>query len=325
MPNSPNKDRRARSRRVGFQDERIKPFGDDEFSHGFTSDTSNKIKSVRLDDFIVDEDLLQIRQSKTVQTTVREYAQAMKNGDNFPPLTLAKINKVLYLVDGFHRYSALKFLGLTTALVTVQTVNSLDEARLLAIKLNSKHGRKLTMKEKYQALDFYIASGNYMYNETEKEHYLQKALTVGDDETTEQLKLGNFPYGGIKTFRRMERDLDGVLTHKTIAGRLKKFYPDIYKQIRDVNGNQQTSNFTGYTDYTHAKNWKDYNDEITTTDKILAALIEISRRLTTVKESTNKETITQAIHELLTQVENKQAQETTIQKIQQMKESTHDF
>src|SRR5207244_8180075 len=48
------------------------------------------------------------------ETIIREYADAMTNGDAFPPIDVDGEETTYWLADGFHRVSAAKTAGYTT-------------------------------------------------------------------------------------------------------------------------------------------------------------------------------------------------------------------
>ena len=60
---------------------------------------------VLLKSITLDSDL-QIRVTGINHEAVDDYASAIKRGDAFPPVTLFKVGKELFLVDGFHRFAA---------------------------------------------------------------------------------------------------------------------------------------------------------------------------------------------------------------------------
>ena len=149
MPNSIKKERRAKRRQEG-KITWLNPFSK-------TDDS----KQLYLDDLIIDASQCQIR-DKTTDTTVRNYATAMQNGAEFPPVLVANLNGVYHLVDGFHRIEAIKYLGIPFCQARIIEVESIEEMRYEAVKANLTNGRQLTQKEKAKALDYYIQAGKHL-------------------------------------------------------------------------------------------------------------------------------------------------------------------
>jgi ParB-like chromosome segregation protein Spo0J len=83
----------------------------------------------------------------TDQNLVYQYLADMKNGDEFPPIKVMYDQENYWLFSGFHRYNAFKLLGLKEV-QTEYHEGTLDDARRLALKENSDHGRQLTPEEK---------------------------------------------------------------------------------------------------------------------------------------------------------------------------------
>lgn len=68
-----------------------------------------KTVTVRLEDIVLDPDL-QVRHAMD-EPTVRQYADAMRAGEVFPPIKVARPNGACLLVGGWHRVAAAKSLG----------------------------------------------------------------------------------------------------------------------------------------------------------------------------------------------------------------------
>ena len=75
------------------------------------------------------------------------YAENMKNGDKFPPITVHYDGSNYWLSSGFHRYAAHDQNGIDE--IDAEIVNgTLEEAQIYAFTANSKHGLPLTPQEK---------------------------------------------------------------------------------------------------------------------------------------------------------------------------------
>jgi hypothetical protein len=81
------------------------------------------------------------------QPVIEEYAEAMKDGDVFPAITLFDDGGSLYLADGFHRYFANQRLGNTEVEATV-VQGTLREALLHSFAANAIHGARRSNMDK---------------------------------------------------------------------------------------------------------------------------------------------------------------------------------
>jgi ParB-like chromosome segregation protein Spo0J len=74
------------------------------------------------------------------QETVNEYAEAMRNGDKFPPIVVFRDDEVFYwLADGFHRFEAAKGAGRNFIQAEIREGGK-REAILFAVGANAIHG-----------------------------------------------------------------------------------------------------------------------------------------------------------------------------------------
>lgn len=81
------------------------------------------------------------------QAVVAEYAEHMKDGDHFPPITVYYDGAEYWLADGFHRYFAVKASGQATIEAEV-TPGTQEEAQLFALGANKIRGLSLTFEDK---------------------------------------------------------------------------------------------------------------------------------------------------------------------------------
>ena len=100
----------------------------------------------------VDINLIRIdggTQCRTVidQPTVYSYRERMKEGDEFPLIETMFDGETNWLVDGFHRYHALKLAGVKEIEINSKS-GTLQDAQIEALKANSKHGKQLTNEDK---------------------------------------------------------------------------------------------------------------------------------------------------------------------------------
>jgi ParB-like chromosome segregation protein Spo0J len=85
--------------------------------------------------------------------TVREYADAMTDGAEFPPIVVYKdVGGSYWLADGFHRYYAALEIGLRDLMAEVR-LGELDAARWFSYTANGKHGLRRSRADLQRAID----------------------------------------------------------------------------------------------------------------------------------------------------------------------------
>jgi ParB-like chromosome segregation protein Spo0J len=104
---------------------------------------------IKLADIQVDAGL-QIR-AEINNETVAEYAEQMKAGDKFPPLSVYQVNGAHLLVDGFHRLDAAKLAGLDEILVEIHS-GTRQDALKAALGANVQHGLRRSNADKRRAV-----------------------------------------------------------------------------------------------------------------------------------------------------------------------------
>lgn len=82
---------------------------------------------------------------------VSEYAEAMKEGDTFPPIVVFNDGAKYWLADGFHRYHASNKIGYLDIEAEVKQGTKRD-AVLYSVSANSKHGLRRTNADKRKAV-----------------------------------------------------------------------------------------------------------------------------------------------------------------------------
>lgn len=97
-------------------------------------------------------DGLQTRVSLDEQT-VSEYAEAMRDGEEFPPVKVYEepCAGAYYLADGFHRVEAAMRAGYKELEADVVR-GTFEDALRYALSCNSRHGKRLTNEDKRRAL-----------------------------------------------------------------------------------------------------------------------------------------------------------------------------
>lgn len=104
--------------------------------------------------------LLKLSQIKATQVTqsrceintfqVDDYVEALKNGDQFPPVEVFCNQDDYYLVDGFHRFEAYQKIGLIEVEAIIHD-GDLRDAILYAAGVNADHGLPRTYADKRKA------------------------------------------------------------------------------------------------------------------------------------------------------------------------------
>lgn len=121
--------------------------------------------------------------SKLCQATVNRYAAAIKAGQQLPPLSVALVDGVPCLVDGYHRAAALELLGNTSAEAVVISATKLD-AQWMAAKANMQHGLPLKSKELRQAFRVYIRTGQHRKGRGKLKSYREIGQEIGRSHVT---------------------------------------------------------------------------------------------------------------------------------------------
>ena len=149
--------------------------------------------TVRIADLLRD-DRFQVRQ-RLDGGTIARYSRAMAAGSEFPPVTVALVDGVPVLVDGWHRVEAL--LAIDRHVVEAEVIKATEqEAVWMAASANMSHGLPLRRAELRHVFRAYVSS---------RQHLKKR---------------------GIKSYRDMAKDLPGV-SHNTIRNWMQKDFPKI--------------------------------------------------------------------------------------------------
>ncbi len=107
------------------------------------------IKVLNLGALVLDPKLQS--RTETNEQTIEDYSDAIKMGDEFPPLLVYFDGTHFWLVDGYHRYHANKKAG--KAGVSCEVVNdTFTNAVLRAASVNAKHGMRRTHADRRKAV-----------------------------------------------------------------------------------------------------------------------------------------------------------------------------
>jgi hypothetical protein len=145
--------------------------------------------------------------------TARGYAVAMRAGQTFPPVRLARIRGKLVLIDGWHRIEARRQLAAKATgakeraewCMVPATIEDMSEgeARWASATANLTHGKPLTRKEKDRVFERYMRAHRYR-------------------------KADGTP----KSSRQISKELQGALAHTSVLGRIREKYPKVYDAMR---------------------------------------------------------------------------------------------
>lgn len=134
----------------------------------------------------------QIRAGGLSPLHVNTLTRAMGSEGDLTPISVAKVGKAHYVVDGFHRLAAARKLGWSHISANVARMSA-PEARGFALLANTKHGRSLGRHDKDRLFDEYVAQDGHR----------------GDD-------------GAVKASRVIQAELNHIYSHETIRQKLKK-------------------------------------------------------------------------------------------------------
>lgn len=117
---------------------------------------------LKIDKLILDKELYP--RDEVNWRVAQGYKHAMKNGAMFPPISVGLFNKEFFVLDGWHRITALKHLKKDSVQAEVKAYKSKNDMYVEAVKLNSTHGKpfefteKLTIYGKLEAMNISSAS-----------------------------------------------------------------------------------------------------------------------------------------------------------------------
>lgn len=100
------------------------------------------------------------------QPTVYSYLEHMKEGDEFPLIETVFDGTTHWLTDGFHRWHAYKLLGVKEVEVKYKP-GTKEDAVLVSLRANAKHGKTLTLEDKRNKIKMALAIPGY----AEKSNY----------------------------------------------------------------------------------------------------------------------------------------------------------
>lgn len=122
------------------------------------------------------------------EAAVAEYAEDMRDGFPFPPVTVFHDGAVNWLADGFHRYHGARRAGLESILARVES-GTVTDARWFACGANRAHGLRRSPADKRRAVEMALKDHPEKSDRAIAEH-------VGVDHKTVasvRVQVGNSP------------------------------------------------------------------------------------------------------------------------------------
>ena len=98
-------------------------------------------KLVKIEDITVDHAVNVSRPEGLDLTVLAQYAEAMDNGANFPPIVVFDDGAKKWLASGFHRLEAAKSIGWAEFEAEIRTGNKTDAIKF-ACSTNAEHGKR---------------------------------------------------------------------------------------------------------------------------------------------------------------------------------------
>ena len=94
------------------------------------------------------------------QSTVEEYAEAMREGSEFPAVSVFTNGLMYWLADGFHRYYAAREAAVETITADIYQ-GTLRDAQIYAMGANANHGLRRTNADKRHAVEIALADDEW--------------------------------------------------------------------------------------------------------------------------------------------------------------------
>jgi ParB-like chromosome segregation protein Spo0J len=108
------------------------------------------MKTINIQSIIIDKGTQS--RAQISEDTVSEYAEAMHDGSQFPPVTVFFDGVDYYLADGFHRLLAVKRLAKTSITANVES-GTLRDAILFSLSANNDHGLRRSNADKRKCVE----------------------------------------------------------------------------------------------------------------------------------------------------------------------------
>jgi hypothetical protein len=133
---------------------------------GDHDDVANAPTTLSLDSFVRDPKI-QARVKGTDPRLVERYRTVIRNAralgqePDFPPVLIARFEKTLFLVDGFHRTKAFECEGCSRIPATIVEASGHREVAWMGAQANLKNAKQLTQTDKREAFRRFVRSKAY--------------------------------------------------------------------------------------------------------------------------------------------------------------------
>ena len=108
------------------------------------------LKLLKIEELVFEEEFYPRMQVDWM--TVHRYAEAMKIGNEFPPITVCHWKGKWFVIDGWHRAQAYKRIGIEMVQAEVLNLKTKKDIYLEAVKRNAYHGRPFSMQERVKII-----------------------------------------------------------------------------------------------------------------------------------------------------------------------------
>jgi len=116
----------------------------------FGLSSSEKIKVLKIEDIKIDNAIYPRKSPDWI--TSYKYASSMRAGIMFPPITVAKIDGEIKLVDGYHRIQAHLQNKIDTIQVNILEGLTNEQAFLKSVEMNIAHGQPLNVGDRTRVI-----------------------------------------------------------------------------------------------------------------------------------------------------------------------------
>lgn len=96
------------------------------------------------------------------EATVADYAEAMRDGADFPPVVVFNDGSAMWLADGFHRFHATRAAGFATIKIAEHQGTRRD-AMLFGFGANAKHGLRETRTDKRRKIEVMLRDAEWVF------------------------------------------------------------------------------------------------------------------------------------------------------------------
>jgi hypothetical protein len=171
--------------------------------------SDSSVKTVKIDDIVMDIGL-QVRK-KLDSRAIERYADNYALGRPMDPIKVARVGKVLKLVNGWHRIAALRKIGMEKVQAEIVECRNDAEAGWIAAEANLKNAVPLRPCDTVNVFRMYMRAKKYKNQD-----------------------------GTLQSLRVIRDAIPGVKSHNTIQNWMKKFFPVKARMWKDEERGRNT-------------------------------------------------------------------------------------